>query len=56
MYKRQLLYFTDGLGIYPKKRPKYDAAFVMLEGEAYPDKVPSWGIRAVISEDALSVE
>lgn len=53
---RGLLYFTDGLGIYPKKRPKYDAAFVMLEGEAYPDKVPSWGIRAVISEDALSVE
>ncbi len=50
---RGLLYFTDGLGIYPKKRPKYDAAFVMLEGEAYPDKVPSWGIRAVISEDAL---
>ena len=53
---RGLLYFTDGLGLYPKKRPKYDAAFVMLEGEAYPDKVPSWGIRAVISEDALSVE
>ena len=53
---RGLLYFTDGLGIYPKKRPKYDAAFVMLEGEAYPDKVPSWGIRAVISEDALAVE
>ena len=23
---RGLLYFTDGLGIYPKKRPKYDAA------------------------------
>ena len=53
---RGLLYFTDGLGIYPKKRPKYDAAFVMLEGEAYPDQVPSWGIRAVISEDALAVE
>ena len=53
---RGLLYFTDGLGIYPKKRPKYDAAFVMLEGEAYPDKVPSWGIRAVISEDALVAE
>ena len=46
---------TDS-ALYPKKRPKYDAAFVMLEGEAYPDKVPSWGIRAVISEDALSVE
>ena len=53
---RGLLYFTDGLGIYPKKRPKYDAAFVMLEGEAYPDKVPPWGIRAVIREDELTVD
>ena len=53
---RGLLYFTDGLGIYPKNVRKYDAAFVMLEGEAYPDKVPSWGIRAVISEDALAVD
>ncbi len=33
---------TDSASI-RKKRPKYDAAFVMLEGEAYPDKVPSWG-------------
>ena len=47
---RGMIYFTDGLGIYPKKRPKYDAAFVMLEGEAYPENVPPWGIRAILRE------
>lgn len=47
---RGIIYFTDGLGIYPKKRPRYDAAFVMLEGEAYPESVPPWGIRAILRE------
>ena len=47
---RGMIYFTDGLGIYPKKRPKYDAAFVMLEGEAHPENVPPWGIRAILRE------
>lgn len=47
---RGIIYFTDGLGIYPKKRPRYDAVFVMLEGEAYPENVPPWGIRAILRE------
>ena len=50
---RGLLYFTDGLGLYPKKRPKYDAAFVMLEGEAWPDSIPPWGIRVILREDEI---
>ena len=51
---RGLVYFTDGLGIYPKKRPRYDAAFVMLEGEAYPENIPPWGIRAILREDEIA--
>ena len=51
---RGMIYFTDGLGIYPKKRPKYDAAFVMLEGEAHPENVPPWGIRAVLREAEIA--
>ncbi len=31
---RGLVYFTDGMGIYPKKRPPYDTAFVMMEEPA----------------------
>lgn len=53
---RGLLYFTDGLGLYPKKRPKYDVAFVMLEGECWPDSVPPWGIRVILREDEIITE
>lgn len=39
-----LLYFTDGKGIYPKKRPVYQTAFLFLDD--YEDKdVPPWAIR-----------
>ncbi len=30
-----ILYFTDGLGVYPAKRPPYDAVFVMLAGPVF---------------------
>lgn len=50
---RGILYFTDGLGIYPSKRPLYDAAFVMLAGQGYPERVPPWGIRVVLDPDTL---
>ena len=53
---RGLIYFMDGLGLYPKKRPKYDAAFVMLEGECWPDSVPPWGIRVILREDEILTE
>ncbi len=53
---RGLIYFTDGLGLYPKKRPKYDAAFVMLDGECWPDSVPPWGIRVILREDEILTE
>ena len=50
---RGILYFTDGLGLYPSKRPPYDAAFVMLAGQGYPERVPPWGIRVVLDPDTL---
>lgn len=41
-----LLYFTDGLGIYPTKRPPYDTVFVFSR-EYDKTKLPPWamGIR-----------
>lgn len=39
-----LLYFTDGLGSYPKKRPEYKTAFLFL-GEYDDAAVPPWAIR-----------
>lgn len=50
---RGLLYFTDGLGIYPRKRPPYDAAFVMMEAPSIAAEVPPWAIRLTLTEPEL---
>ena len=50
---RGLLYFTDGMGIYPQKRPPYDTAFVLMEEPPSMFKLPPWAIRLVLGEDAL---
>ena len=52
---RGLLYFTDGLGIYPSRRPPFETAFVMLSGQDFPERVPPWAIRVLLDEDELSV-
>lgn len=39
-----VLYFTDGKGIYPARRPDYDTAFLFL-GEYEEELVPPWAMR-----------
>jgi len=51
---RGLLYFTDGMGIYPKKRPPYDVAFVMMEDPVAAVEVPPWAIRLTLTEPELA--
>lgn len=47
-----LLYFTDGKGIYPKKRPDYKTAFLFLDD--YDEQaVPPWALRLRLSEDTF---
>ena len=46
---RGLLYFTDGMGIYPAKRPDYETAFVLLEEPPLSVKIPPWAIRILPS-------
>ena len=50
---RGLLYFTDGMGIYPQKRPRYDAAFILLEEPPLSVKMPPWAIRLALDTPAL---
>ncbi len=50
---RGLVYFTDGMGAYPKKRPPYEAAFVMLKEPPMAVNVPPWAIKLVLTEDEL---
>ena len=50
---RGLVYFTDGMGVYPRKRPPYDTAFVLLEEPPLSVKMPPWAIRLVVPTPAL---
>lgn len=40
-----LIYFTDGDGIYPRKAPHYETAFVFLNDALKKGKAPSWAIE-----------
>lgn len=48
-----MIYFTDGFGIYPKRMPPFETAFVFLEEDYRNRDVPPWAIQIVLSEDAL---
>lgn len=50
---RGLLYFTDGMGIYPQKRPPWETAFVLLEEPPMSVKIPPWAIRLVLDGTGL---
>ena len=41
---RGLLYFTDGDGIYPRKKPSYETAFVFLNEQYKKQEVPPWAV------------
>ena len=46
-----LLYFTDGQGTFPTKKPPYDTAFIIHTEEVYPPEVPSWAMRLILEDD-----
>lgn len=48
-----LIYFTDGYGEFPSKKPPYDAAFVFIDDEFNNYKVPSWAIKLVLRKDEI---
>ncbi|SET33109.1 vWA domain-containing protein [[Clostridium] polysaccharolyticum] len=43
-----MLYFTDGVGVFPKKRPHYDVAFVFADTDYTEKLVPPWAMKLVI--------
>ena len=50
-----LLYFTDGKGIYPKKKPEYQTAFLFLE-DYEEAKVPPWAIRLRLEPEEFGTD
>ena len=50
---RGLLYFTDGLGIFPEKEPKFKTAFIIMPQEDDIPQIPDWAIGRMVSRDDL---
>lgn len=47
---RGLIYFTDGYGTFPSKKPPYDTAFVFFREDYQDVDVPPWAIKLVLDE------
>lgn len=48
-----LIYFTDGYGDFPGKKPPYDTAFVFIDDESNNYDVPSWAIKLVLRKEEI---
>ena len=46
-----LIYFTDGDGIYPEKKPDYETAFVFVKKSEKMDRVPGWAKKLLVTEN-----
>lgn len=49
---RGLIYFTDGLGTFPARKPDYETAFIFLREDDVP-QVPPWAIKLVLEPEEL---
>ena len=48
-----LIYFTDGYGDFPAKKPDYDTAFAFLEDNYNNPIVPAWAIKLVLRGEEI---
>lgn len=49
-----MIYFTDGCGTFPSKKPDYETAFVFIEDQYNNLEIPPWAIKLVLPvEDIL---
>lgn len=48
---RGLIYFTDGQGVYPKKMPPYETAFVFMKEDYEDVNVPAWAMKLILNEE-----
>ena len=51
-----LLYFTDGLGIYPTHPAPYKTAFIFTEPELEVQRdFPQWAMKLILTEDEIDL-
>ncbi len=48
-----LIYFTDGFGTFPAKKPDFDTVFVFIDDEYNNPDVPPWAIKLVLQKDEI---
>ena len=49
-----ILYFTDGYGTFPAKKPAYETAFVFVVEEDFKQvEVPSWAMKVLLTEGEI---
>lgn len=48
-----LIYFTDGYGAFPARKPDYDTAFVFVDDEYNNPDVPPWAIKLVLQKEEI---
>lgn len=53
---RGLIYFTDGYGTFPVKKPPYETAFVFLKEDYRDVDVPPWAIKLILEKSELVEE
>jgi predicted metal-dependent peptidase len=53
---RGMIYFTDGYGIFPAKKPVYDTAFVFMKEDYQDLNVPPWAIKLILDPDEIGAD
>ena len=48
-----LVYFTDGWGTYPERRPSYPTAFAFYDDDHRAEEVPPWAVQLVLNDDDI---
>lgn len=48
-----LIYFTDGYGMFPKRMPSYETAFVFMKQDYTDVDVPPWAIKILLDPEEL---
>jgi predicted metal-dependent peptidase len=48
-----LIYFTDGHGAFPAKKPDYETAFVFVDDDYNNYDVPPWAIKLILQKDEI---
>jgi predicted metal-dependent peptidase len=48
-----LIYFTDGYGVFPERKPDYETAFVFVRDNYETPDVPPWAIKLILEKEDI---